>query len=265
MAGKETYDLLVSLGAGCGCSMWLRGLDLQFRSYPFDWLAHAGFQPRVNLLLNDFDGLCDSAHYIPAEKPAGNDSHCDFYEHAPSTVRFYHEFAEGKPLTETFPAFADRYARRIARLDRDVRAAGRVLFIWLSHWDHTPDHAFLDAQKALSAKYGKNIYLLVIENDPAKKGTDALQKRALSPFVTRFALDTLSGARDPIVGNEKRLRPLFKTLRMRMPPARRIWLAVKSPLLEPLAWPLFRSAWKKRFFKKFYKERGYRQKIRRVL
>lgn len=243
--------------------MWLRGLDLQFRSYPFDWMAHAGLQPRVDLLLNDFAGLADIQNYVPAPKPAGNDSHCDFYEHTPSTIQFFHEFPQGRPLAETFPSFADRYARRIRRLDRDVRSAERVLFVWLHHHGQTTDETLLLAQKALSAKYGKTVYLLALENDPGKQGTDRVEKKELSPFVTRYSLDTLSSDKDPVVGNERLLRPLFNHLRLQMPLSRRIWLKVKGLVLEPAAWPLFRSAWKNRFFRKFYKERGYRQKIHR--
>ena len=48
------YNLFVSLGEDCACTSYLRDCKLQFASFPFDWLTHASFEKRIELVCNNF-------------------------------------------------------------------------------------------------------------------------------------------------------------------------------------------------------------------
>ncbi len=62
------YDLIVSIGEDCACSAFLRNNKLQFPSFPFDWLMHANFETRVNLLMTNFSDFLNKDDVIPLEK-----------------------------------------------------------------------------------------------------------------------------------------------------------------------------------------------------
>ena len=53
---KKTYDLYISLGAACSCTTTIRKCNLQFFSYPYDWVANVSYLDRVKFLTNDFQG-----------------------------------------------------------------------------------------------------------------------------------------------------------------------------------------------------------------
>ena len=50
----KTFDLIVSIGEDCACSTYIRKFNLQFASYPFDWLTKSNFDTRIKLILNNF-------------------------------------------------------------------------------------------------------------------------------------------------------------------------------------------------------------------
>ena len=51
----KKFDVIMSLGADCACAMYMKKHVMRTFSSPFDWLTHADFETRMNLILNDFE------------------------------------------------------------------------------------------------------------------------------------------------------------------------------------------------------------------
>lgn len=170
MIFSKKFDLVISLGEDCACAMYLKKFKLRDASYPFDWLCHATFEKRIELLENDFAGFMQKENLRWFAKPTTGlrDLENDNYEDTETGFYFYHDFKEGEPLDTIYPAVKEKYDRRIARLYRKVSKADNVLFVWRTS-GLIPLEKISDAQKRLSLKFKKNIYLLSVQNAPSQK------------------------------------------------------------------------------------------------
>lgn len=59
------YDVIYSLGRDCSCAMYMRQTNLRSCSGPFDWLTHAGFEKRFELMINNFDEFLEQSDLLP--------------------------------------------------------------------------------------------------------------------------------------------------------------------------------------------------------
>ena len=123
------YDIAVGLGVGCGVSISMREARVQFFSQPFDWIGcndpsriarviAGGFENWMSLEDLEIEGVrvaSQSANYVVRNRRTG--------ELAP------HDFPATGSLAKQYPAFAEKMSRRCARLEKSLRAAGRVLLV----------------------------------------------------------------------------------------------------------------------------------------
>ena len=58
-----TFDFVFSLGAACLSTQSLRKADLQFASYPFDWLAGGNICKRAEIISSDFSSFMQFIFY----------------------------------------------------------------------------------------------------------------------------------------------------------------------------------------------------------
>lgn len=60
----KAYDFVFSLGAACSCSQSLRLANLQFASFPCDWLWGRSPVVRAKALTGGFDALLDESRLV---------------------------------------------------------------------------------------------------------------------------------------------------------------------------------------------------------
>ena len=117
----KTYDLVVPLGFACSCSQTLRQAGLQLASFPWDWVGTPPPIFRCRTICSDFKDWMN----LEDLKWAGRN---DTYGHEEvrnvrSGIFFMHDFVQGTPLEDQYPAVMEKYTRRAACRPR--RAASR--------------------------------------------------------------------------------------------------------------------------------------------
>lgn len=222
---KQKYDLIVSLGADCACTTYLRRNELQVKSYPFDWLTHATFETRIETLLDDFKTFLSAKNFksLPKNKNEYNEPKCDYYENTKNGFYFFHDFPIGVPFKDSFPAVKEKYQRRAARLYRDIERAEKVLFVWLSHTERVKDSMAVAMNRKLAQKFGKPVDLLLVENDDSLP-LGKYEKKVLSPTVTKYKLLTAlhkEGRGLTFLGHQKNCNQVFRLYALREPAYRR--------------------------------------------
>lgn len=233
---KKKYDFIVGLGEDCACSMYLRKLDLQLQSYPFDWLTNASYDERLKLIVNDFSDFLniEDIKFLPKTDDVYDDVHCDYYENTRNGFYYYHEFPKDCNPKDVIGGIKEKYQRRISRLYDKIEESEKVLFVWLSHLKNTPDDLIIRYADKVNNKFKKEIDFLIIENDSSKTG-DEIQVTHISPNVIKYNLDTASykESRSKTLGNKKNCNKILR----------------QYELIEPYSIKLERKL--RRFFIKF--------------
>ena len=133
---KERFDLVFALGAGCSCSMMLREKGLQLASFPLDWVgtldlgASADIRSKADIVA---EGFRDWFRLENLERAPQFDSPKFLgYLDRGTGLYFTHDFEVGVDLSRDYPAASEKYARRIARLEKLLGGARRVLAVWVN-------------------------------------------------------------------------------------------------------------------------------------
>lgn len=124
------YDFIFSLGAACSCSQVLRLAGLQFASFPCDWLYGGAPTVRAQGLADGFRGWFEREKLVKHDVP-WNLEH-EPWRNVELGIVFKHDFDWNVPIESLLPDVREKYARRLARLDRLISAAKTVLVVWLN-------------------------------------------------------------------------------------------------------------------------------------
>jgi hypothetical protein len=210
---KQTYDLIYSLGTDCACALYMNRFKLRRVSGPFDWLTHALFQTRMELILTHFQDFMNvkDMKFLEKDPTVLNDETHDYYENVVTDFYFYHDFKANLALDAQIGAVQQKYDRRIQRFYQQIHANNRVLLIWLAHNQATDDRLVLDYSEKLISFFQKPIDFLIIEHD-ATKADGAIERNALSPHVVKYRLFSYGydeKGNPTTLGNEEALNPIF--------------------------------------------------------
>ena len=187
MCGKLKYDLVFSLGEACSCTQALRSSNLQYASYPLDWLFGSDFNGRMDILVSDFNKFIEQSdlQYSYSERSIS----CDAYLNNKNQITFNHDFPAGVPLEESYPMVAEKYQRRINRLLDNIKNADSVLIVYIetpNNENHTSDKDIICGWEKIKEKYSnKKIDLLYFMNDttlPPK----SVKKENITPNITKI-------------------------------------------------------------------------------
>ena len=186
MSGKSKYDFVFSLGEACSCTQALRSSNLQYASYPLDWLFGSDFNGRVDILISEFNQFIERSdlQYSYSERSIS----CDAYFNNKNQITFNHDFPTGVPLEESYPMVAEKYQRRINRLLDNIKNADSVLIVYIetpNNKNHTSDKDIICGWEKIKEKYfNKKIDLLYFMNDttlPPK----SVKKENITPNITK--------------------------------------------------------------------------------
>lgn len=128
----KKYDFIFGIGSACLCSQTLRKLNLQFASYPLDWLFGTKFSDRVDFLLSDFKNFIEKEDLSFTGKQNGDPHHpCDIYANTRTGITFNHDFPQGIPLDISYPTVKEKYDRRIKRLLTGINNHKNILIVYI--------------------------------------------------------------------------------------------------------------------------------------
>lgn len=209
----KEYDIVYSIGRDCANSSFLKRRGLRITSGPFDWLTKADFEPRIQLICNDFKDFINKEDFKPLPKPThiATDTACDYYENTRTGFYFYHDFPTGVTYDEAFPAVKEKYERRIKRFIQNLQEQDRILLVWFSH---EPTVTGLDIKKLCDSvcnKFHKQIDFLLIEHDAGiPKGEIKYCKISENiELYTLFSQTYDSNGELTTFGREKAIFPIY--------------------------------------------------------
>ena len=154
-SGKKTeYDLVVPLGAACAASLAPRAANLQFSSYPFDWVGGGDVVGHARLVAEDFREWfrMEDLELTDVVNAIFNSS---VYRNRVTGLVYSHDFPAGCYLEDEYPKVAQKYERRIRRLYADMAKAKRVLAVYneIPYRPVAPDADLLEAQRLLQGRF----------------------------------------------------------------------------------------------------------------
>jgi hypothetical protein len=123
------YDVAFSIGQACACSMTLRTANLQFASFPFDWLADGTLPSRTDILIRGFDHWLDKEDFVYDGRNPVN--RLGMFHNAKTEINYIHDFADG-PIESSYEQVKAKYARREKRLLDLIEKARRVLVVYIN-------------------------------------------------------------------------------------------------------------------------------------
>ena len=158
------YDIAVGIGVGCGVSISMRDAGVQYLSLPFDWIgcndpvrlaeiAADRFKDWMRLEDLEIQGVriaSQSAHFVVINRRTG--------------LLAPHDFTAFAPLKRQYPAFAEKMARRVARLESVLSSARAVLLVNVENPQRPGCLADADLERArgiLAAAYPNAVIDLV--------------------------------------------------------------------------------------------------------
>ena len=135
----KTYDFIFGLGNACSCTQTLREADLQFLSFPFDWVILSktdDLRRRVETIANGFAGWFEKGDlrkigvYAPGNR--------DIYLNEATGTVFNHEFRRNEDLDAVYPAVRAKYDRRIRRFLQLLSSSREILVLRVDRPDQVP-------------------------------------------------------------------------------------------------------------------------------
>lgn len=148
------YDLAFSLGFSCGGSRALRRANLQFASYPLDWTGSPGIVRSARMIESDFAGWLDREDLELVDVRAGRFGN-HIYRNRKTGFGFPHEFSSFQTFDELYAPTVEKHRRRIDRLMAHVRAAKKVLVVYVERPINAraDDADLLETRRILESKF----------------------------------------------------------------------------------------------------------------
>ena len=188
---KEEYDLIISLGQNCACTVILREAGLQEYSYPFDWLDSLSFDTQILLLVNGFKNFCNKEDFSIYENKEKAAFAYNFYQNKRTGFLFFHDFPKELHFDEAFDTVKQKYERRIKRMYDKIDASKKVLFIRFAQSRFLEDQQIINAYALLSRKFSKQeISFLILENNSELKTIEkqdyVMEGKDARRFATKY-------------------------------------------------------------------------------
>ncbi len=221
---QKRYDCVFFLGEACFIASSLKRAGLRRFSGPFDWVADAPFEKRMELLRLGFPDFFNKEDLVPlGEKVSyaaeSSVPHAAYYN-AHTGLRYPHDFPFHGDFNHDYIAVREKYERRCQRLVRLLRTSRNVLMVY-----GETDKAAVSLEKKevltllsrLQAAYPESkLDLFYLKRDDSKAPEQIEVQEEGNLFFARFrGLDALESTREGKAGNEKMRRALIALLMAR--------------------------------------------------
>lgn len=167
------YDVVFSVGSVCGCSEAIRGMGLQYTSYPLDWAGGGGLLAKsAGIVASRFTDWFNKEDFRLTGYSRTTHSNLH-YQNIRNGQNFWHDFPCGCSFDEQFPKVAAKYRRRVERFLADMASAKRVLAVYCATPKTkvpTTDEDIVSSQAAMASAYPHlEFNLLVFRQDFSAK------------------------------------------------------------------------------------------------
>lgn len=194
---KKKYDLIFGLGPACSCSQALRRSELQFLSFPFDWIGPTYGQPgwdddvrrRTDLICSEFENWLRPEDFTFLGPHTNG---MDKYFNDRQGLMFLHDFPAGRPFENTFQEVAEKYTRRCARLQDLIRRSQNVLIVRIDRPDldyRTPLDDCRYARRMLAEHFPPTNFDFVLLQEDASIPRGECQEEQVEDGLLRLSLD----------------------------------------------------------------------------
>ncbi|MBR2137323.1 MAG: hypothetical protein IJ852_05140 [Alphaproteobacteria bacterium] len=209
----KKYDLIIPLGEFCATAIALRDAGIRQASYPFDWSAgvewdkcgNCGFLGKIKMICNDFKDALNLEDF--REEWGENRAHRRVINKK-TGLQYVHDFEWEKSVVEQFPAFKEKYERRIKRLYDDIHSNKKILFVFATRGVHTLP--FSDVQQGfnlLSKKFPQKTFQMVIIYDSSDCNINEFSTFKLSDQIDVITYHDIEGG----YGNQPIMQKILKT------------------------------------------------------
>ena len=204
------YDLYVSLGEACSCSLALRGSKLQFYSYPLDWIFGAEIIERAKYFGNYFEHFIDKKDLTPSFEVRS--ASCRAYYNNLNGITFNHDFKNDIPFDEMHEKVIEKYKRRANRVIEQIKNSKNVLFVYIQSPDNDKilsDDTLKETQNLLQSYFPNvKIDLLYLS---CKRDVKKMVKENISKNIRKFSFDyDMRNEQVPYAVNTKTLDSIFR-------------------------------------------------------
>jgi len=171
---KNTYDLVFSLGEKCSCASSLSASLLREYSCPFDWVAGASFEQRIDILLNDFNVFFEKDKLELREWPSKmlqRASHIS-YTNKENNINFTHDFPQNESslnLDNVYFPIREKYDRRTNRLLNILNTKNlNILCVYIQEKIiKILNNEIISLHDKLRQKFKANIDMLFVRYEPS--------------------------------------------------------------------------------------------------
>ena len=134
--------------------MALRKADLQFASYPLDWIGSPGIVQSAKMIESDFAGWFDRAD-LQLFAVRGGSFQNNVYWNRKTHFGFPHDFPRFFRFEDKYPETAEKYRRRVERFMRELGAAKTALVVYIERPinPRATDADLAEAKRILAAKF----------------------------------------------------------------------------------------------------------------
>ena len=252
----DKYDIIYSLGAGCGCTMLMDYEGLRTFAGPFDWVRtdKRGLDQAFALMMNDFADFFNYEDFKVRTDPKPVDPLCHAYENIKTSYIFFHDFPKEKPMEESFAAVKKKYERRIERFYRLISERKRVLLVWYSFTNNTSDEDVVRLCGEFCRKMNKTIDFLIIEHT---EGLYQPLKRQIADNIARYNFHALAKdpeAKDYFMGNSDLTRSILRQYKLHIPWTISLKYDLAKPLIRLMSAFIVKKEARKRFRDKMFKK-----------
>lgn len=199
----ESYDLAFSLGQACACSLVLRTANLQFASFPLDWIARGSLTVRTELVASRFAGWLEKEDFVYEGTNPMNG--LGVFVNRRTGFQHLHDFPD-RPIEESFGEVREKFRRREERLLRALDGARRVLCVYISRPtgpDVSPDE-LARCRRTLSGAFPNAAFDLVhLACEEGRPFSDCIVRK-LSDGVTEVVFDYRDPKRDVMIEDAAR-------------------------------------------------------------
>lgn len=221
---QKCYDCVFSLGEACFIASSLKRAGLRRFSGPFDWVADAPFEKRMELLRLGFSDFFNKEDLEPLGQKVSYAAESSVphavYYNARTGLRHPHDFPFHGDFTVDYIALREKYERRCQRLVHLCRTSRTVLMVY-----GETDKAAVSLEKKevltllsrLQAAYPEStLDLLYLKRDDSKAPEQIEVSQEGNLFFARFrGLDALESTGEGEAANEKLRRALTAFLMAR--------------------------------------------------
>ena len=217
MLFKNKYDLIFGIGEACSCSQILRKCQLQFFSYPYDWLFGSDILKKTKILTDNYNDFINKQDLEDTGDNNKDEKNlCEIYYNKSNSIYFNHDFACNEPFEKVYEEVKRKYDRRIKRQIAQFEQSNRVLVVYLqtpNNRDVIDGNTLLEVHQMLKNRFpNQEISLLYLF---CEHGNKKIEYKKLSDniYTAYFDYDAYN-EKIPFETNRKILQKLFCKLKI---------------------------------------------------